>query len=99
MNKIAGKKIKEQHGMVSSSYVASKVFYRDFVAQIRTFLGLEVVEYTKMMDHARFKAIKRLKQQAENMGANAVLNVRFVTSATSLMTAEILVYGDAVLVV
>lgn len=83
-------------GMVTGSYVASKIFYKDFFAGIRNFFGMEIKEYTKMLDEARTKALRRMEKEAEGLGAEAVVNVRFTTAQTERGAAEILAYGTAV---
>jgi len=91
-NNISGNEI----GMVTGSYVASKVFYKDFFAKIRNFFGWEIKEYTDLLEDARKHAIKRLEENAEKMGATAVINVRITTAQTAVGAAEILVYGTAI---
>lgn len=85
-----------QIGIVSGSVVSSRFFIRDFVADIRKMLGLEVKEYTDMLAKSREIAMKRMLEQAERHGAYAVVNIRFSTSAISPQTAEILAYGTAI---
>lgn len=95
---IEGKKIIKELGMVSGTIVRSRIFYRDFLAGIRNFLGLEVVEYTEMLQDARKDAVARMTDRAYSLGANAVLSVKFMTSPTSKGTSEIFVYGTAVVI-
>lgn len=83
-------------GMVTGSYVASKIFYKDFFAGIRNFFGMEIKEYTKMLDKARSKALERMEEQARGLKADAIVNVRFTTAQTERGAAEILAYGTAV---
>lgn len=90
--KITGKEI----GIVTGSYVASKPFYRDFVAGIRNFFGWEIKEYTQLLEKSREEAMLRMVKKAEELGATAVINVRFSTAQTTRGAAEILVYGTAV---
>lgn len=91
--KIRGKEL----GLVTGSYVASKVFYKDFFAGIRNFFGLEVKEYTRMLEEAREKAVERMEKNAEELGATAIVNMRFATAQTTRGAAEILAYGTAVI--
>ena len=86
----------EELGIVTGSYVASKAFYKDFFAGIRNFFGWEIKEYTQMMDDARQKATERMKEQAEKLGADAVICTRFTTAQTERGAAELIVYGTAI---
>jgi len=83
-------------GIVTGSYVASKAFYKDFFAGIRNFFGWEIKEYTQMLDEARQKAIERMQKNAEELGATAIINMRFATAQTERGAAEIIAYGTAV---
>ena len=83
-------------GIVTGSYVASKAFYKDFLAGIRNFFGWEIKEYTAMIDEAREKALKRMEEAAEALGADAVVCVRFTTAQTERGAAEIITYGTAI---
>jgi len=69
---------------------------KDWIADIRNFLGREVIEYTEMLRDTRKEATKRMVLEAERMGANAVLNVRFATSVVTRGASELLAYGTAV---
>jgi len=91
-NQITGNEL----GLVTGSYVASKVFYKDILASVRNFFGLEITEYTKMLDEARKKAIERMEKNAEEIGADAIINVRITTAQTTQGAAEILAYGTGV---
>ena len=68
----------------------------DILSVLRTFVGGELTEYSKMLEEAREKAINRMVDDAEKMGADAVINVRFMTSMVMAGSAEILAYGTAV---
>ncbi len=83
-------------GIVTGSYVASKPFYKDFFAGIRNFFGWEIKEYTDMIEKARQKALERMEQKAETLGATAVINVRFSTAQTERGSAELMAYGTAI---
>lgn len=93
---IEGKIIKEELGLVGGSIVNSRFFIRDFFAGIRKFLGREVIEYTELLNKGREKATERMIKQAEDLDANAIVNIRFQTSQITGEAAEIYVYGTAV---
>ena len=83
-------------GLVRGNTIQAKVFYKDIAAGFRNFVGGEIKEYTSMLSEARAIALKRLEQKAEKLGADAVINVRFMTSTVMASAAEILAYGTAV---
>lgn len=83
-------------GMVSGNTVQSKNAFKDIGAGFRNIVGGEVVSYTKMLAEARDEAIQRMASQAQNMGADAVVNVRFSSASIMSGAAEILVWGTAV---
>ncbi len=93
---IEGKHIVESLGMVRGSTVRAKFFGKDILAALRNIIGGEVKEYTEMLNDARDVAIKRMTDDAENLGANAVVNVRFVSAQATQGAAELLAYGTAV---
>lgn len=93
---IQGKPIQEEMGLVGGSVVNSRFFLRDVFAGIRKFLGRELVEYTDLLETGRQIAIDRMVEQAEDLGANAVVNIRFQTSQVVSQASEIFVYGTAV---
>ncbi|MEM0466229.1 MAG: YbjQ family protein [Candidatus Thermoplasmatota archaeon] len=93
---IPGKEVAEVLGLVRGNTVQAKVFYKDIAAGFRNFVGGEIKEYTEMLSEAREIALKRMEQKAEKLGADAVINVRFMTSAIMASAAEILAYGTAV---
>ena len=95
---IQGKTIKVCKGVVSGSTVRAKHAGRDIMAGIKNIFGGELVGYTELLSESRDEAILRMKQQAKQMGANAVVNVRFSTSSVAAGAAEIYVYGTAVVV-
>ncbi len=84
--------------MVQGSTVQAKNVFRDIGASLKNLVGGELRSYTDLMNSAREEAIKRMKQEAEALGANAVLNVRFATSTITQGAAELLAYGTAVIV-
>jgi len=93
---IPGREIGEILGLVEGNTIQSKHIGKDVVAGFRQLVGGEIKEYTEMLSEAREIALKRMIEKAEEMGADAVLNVRFTTSAVMGNAAEILVYGTAV---
>ncbi len=93
---VEGKVIQEELGLVGGSIVNSRFFIKDFFAGIRKFLGREVIEYTELLNKGRKIAIERMVKQAEDLGATAIVNIRFQTSQITGEAAEIYVYGTAV---
>jgi uncharacterized protein YbjQ (UPF0145 family) len=83
-------------GLVYGNVVKSRFFARDLMAQIRKMMGWEVKEYTEMLNQSKQIAIDRMKQQAEDLGADAIVNIRFASSTVDLHAAEVLVYGTAI---
>jgi uncharacterized protein YbjQ (UPF0145 family) len=83
-------------GIARGSVVQSKHFGKDFMAGMKTLVGGEIVGYTEMLDEARQIATKRLVDQAHAMGADAVINLRFSSSAIMQGAAEVIAYGTAV---
>ena len=93
---IEGKKTVKTLGMVKGSTIRARHMGRDIVAGLRSIVGGEISEYTKLMAEAREQAIQRMVEQAEGMGANAIVDTRFVTSMVMSGASELLVYGTAV---
>ena len=91
--------IQSHIGLVQGSSVRSKHAGRDFMAGIKSIFGGELLGYTELLHESREEALDRMIKQAEGIGANAVLNVRFSTSSIAAGAAEIFVYGSAVLMV
>ncbi len=83
-------------GIVKGSVVQTKNFGKDFMAGIKTLVGGEVKEYTEMLNQARQIAIKRMVDEAQEMGADAVVNVRYASSSVMQGAAEVIAYGTAV---
>ena len=92
---IPGKEI-EAIALVKGSVVNSKHFGKDFMAGMKTLVGGEIEAYTEMLDQARQIATKRMVDEAEAMGADAVVNIRFGSSAVMQGAAEVIAYGTAV---
>lgn len=92
---IPGKEI-EALGIVKGTVVQSKNFGKDFMAGMKTLVGGEIKDYTEMLNEARQLAIKRMVDEAEALGADAVLNIRFASSSMMQSAAEVVAYGTAV---
>ncbi|MFB6340402.1 YbjQ family protein [Saccharicrinis sp. FJH2] len=93
---IPGKEITEAIGIVRGSTVRARNIGRDIFAGLKNIVGGEVSEYTQLMADSREQAIARMLKDAERVGADAVVNVRFMTSMIMQGMAEILAYGTAV---
>lgn len=93
---IPGKKIVKTFGLVRGNTIRARHVGRDIVAGLRNLVGGEIMEYTKLMAESREQAIDRMVQEAERMGANAVVGLRFTTSVIMGGAAELLSYGTAV---
>jgi uncharacterized protein YbjQ (UPF0145 family) len=93
---IEGKRITETLGLVKGSTIRARHMGRDVMAGLRNIVGGEVKEYTVMLAQAREEALQRMVEQAEKMGANAVVGTRFATSMVMSGAAEMLAYGTAV---
>ena len=95
---VPGKKIVACYGIVSGSTVRAKHAGRDLMAGLKNLVGGELKGYTELLNEAREQAMQRLQEQATEMGANAIVNVRFSTASVAAGASEIYVYGTAVLV-
>ncbi|MBU4532205.1 MAG: YbjQ family protein [Eubacteriales bacterium] len=95
---IGGKRVVKTLGLVAGNTVRSRNIGRDILAGLKNIVGGEIKEYTQLMASSRRDAIQRMILEAENMGANAVVEVRFVTAAVASTAAEIVAYGTAVVV-
>ena len=93
---IAGKTITETLGLVRGSTIRARHMGRDIVAGLRGIVGGEITEYTVMLAQSREDALRRMIEQAEKMGANAIVGTRFVTSMVMSGAAEMVAYGTAV---
>jgi uncharacterized protein YbjQ (UPF0145 family) len=93
---IAGKEITQTLGMARGSTIQAKHIGKDIMSGLRSVVGGELTEYSEMLEEAREKAINRMVEDAKKMGADAVVNVRFMTSMVMAGAAEILAYGTAV---
>ena len=93
---IPGKQITEVLGVARGSTVRARNIGRDIFAGLKNIVGGEISEYTKLQAQAREEALQRMIQDAERLGANAVVNVRITTSMIMQGASEILAYGTAV---
>ncbi len=93
---VPGKDTKEALGIVKGEIVQSKNIGRDFMAGMKTLVGGEISGYTEMLREARQVATKRMVDEAESLGADAVVDIRYGSSAVMQGAAEIIVYGTAV---
>jgi len=88
--------IVETLGLVKGNTIRARHVGKDILAGLRTIVGGEITEYTKMLAESREQALDRMIANAENMGANGIVCVRFTTSAVMAGSAELLAYGTAV---
>lgn len=95
---IAGKKVIRTLGLVRGNTIRARHLGRDITAFLRNIVGGEVSEYTKMLAEAREQALDRMIEEAESIGADAIVEVRFVTSLLMQGAAELLAYGTAVMI-
>ncbi len=93
---IPGKKIVQQLGLVRGNSVRVRHIGRDMMAGLKTIVGGEVSEYTKMLAETREQALDRMTEEAIKLDADAIINVRFSTSFIMKAAAELLAYGTAV---
>ena len=93
---VPGKTIVEHFGLVSGSTVRAKHLGRDVMAGLKNVVGGELKGYTELLQESRNESIDRMVEQARQLGATAVVNVRFATSAVASGAAELYVYGTAV---
>ena len=96
VDQVPGMRIAEHYGLVSGSTVRAKHVGRDIMASLKNIVGGELKGYTELLNDARQQATDRMVEQAQALGANAVINVRFSTSSVAQGAAEIYVYGTAV---
>jgi uncharacterized protein YbjQ (UPF0145 family) len=94
---IPGYRLREVKGLVQGNTVRAKHMGRDIAAGFKNLVGGELKGYTELLTESRRQAMERMLAQAQQLGANAVVNVRFSTSAVTAGAAELYVYGTAVL--
>ncbi|ADN75819.1 protein of unknown function DUF74 [Ferrimonas balearica DSM 9799] len=95
---IPGKTITQHLGLVQGNTVRAKHVGRDLMAGLKNIVGGELKGYTELLNEAREEAVGRMIEQAQAIGANAVINVRFSTSSVTSGAAELFAYGTAVVV-
>ena len=95
---IQGKRVVKTFGLVRGNTIRARHVGQDILAGLKNLVGGEIVEYTKLMAESREQAIDRMSDEAERLGANAILSIRFTTSMIMGGAAELLAYGTAVLV-
>lgn len=95
---IPGRRIVKHLGLVQGSTVRAKHVGRDFMAGLKNIVGGELTGYTELLNESREEALQRMVRQAEAVGANAILNVRFSTSSITQGAAELFVWGTAVVI-
>ena len=89
-------KVLEMLGLVKGCTIQTKILGRDITQSLKTLVGGELTAYTEMMNDARALATKRMVEEAEAMHADAVVNVRYASSAVMQGAAEVIAYGTAV---
>ena len=95
---IPDKRIIKTFGLVKGNTIRARHIGKDVLALFKNIVGGEILEYTKLMAESREQAIDRMIESAEELGANAIINVDFTTSIIQGGAAELMVYGTAVLV-
>jgi len=93
---IPGRRIVEHFGLVSGSTIRAKHLGRDLMASLKNLVGGELKGYTQLLSESRDQATQRMISQARDLGANAIVNVRFSTSSVAQGAAELYAYGTAV---
>ncbi len=93
---VPGRTIRELKGLVQGNTIRAKHFGRDLAASLKNIVGGELKGYTELLTEARRQAVERMIAQAQELGADAIVNVRFTTSAVTQGAAELYAYGTAV---
>ncbi len=93
---VPGKTITQHFGIVSGSTVRAKHVGRDIMAGLKNIVGGELKGYTELLQESRKQATERMIKQAEQLGANAIVNIRYATSSVAQGASELYVYGTAV---
>lgn len=93
---VPGRSIVEHFGLVQGSTIRAKHLGRDFAAGLKNIVGGELKGYTELLQESRAEATSRMVSAARELGANAIVNVRFTTSSVAQGASEILAYGTAV---
>ncbi|MCP4490462.1 MAG: YbjQ family protein [Gammaproteobacteria bacterium] len=97
METVPGKTINKHFGLVQGNTIRAKHVGRDIMAGLKNIFGGELTGYTELLSESRQEATDRMVAQAQALGANAILNVRFSTSSVTQGAAELYAYGTAVL--
>lgn len=93
---VSGKRVVRTLGLVRGNTIRARHIGKDILALLRNIVGGEIAEYTKMLAESREQALDRMVQEARGLGANGVIEVRFVTAMVMQGAAELLAYGTAV---
>ncbi|MFK7816500.1 MAG: YbjQ family protein [Gammaproteobacteria bacterium] len=93
---VPGKKITQHFGLVQGNTIRAKHLGKDFLAGLKNIFGGELGAYTELLAESRQEATDRMVQQAQAMGANAIVNIRYSTSSVAQGAAELYAYGTAV---
>ena len=93
---VPGKKISVAIGIVRGNTIRARHLGKDILAALKNMIGGEIEEYTKMIAESREQSLERMVEEAKSMGADAVINVRFMTASMMQNAAELLAYGTAV---
>ncbi len=95
---VPGRQIREVKGLVQGNTIRAKHAGRDIAASFKNLVGGELTGYTELLTESRRQALERMIAQAQELGANAVVNVRFTTSSVTAGAAEMYAYGTAVVI-
>ena len=95
---VPGYQVVELKGLVQGNTIRAKHVGRDLAAGLKNLVGGELKGYTELLTESRRQAIERMMGQAQQLGANAVVNVRFTTSSVTQGAAELYAYGTAVVI-
>jgi len=95
---VFGKKIVKTLGLVRGNTIRARHVGRDIMAGFRNIVGGEITDYTKMLAESREQALDRMQEEAEKLGANAIVGMRFITYFVMGGAAELLAYGTAVVI-
>lgn len=96
LEQVPGKKIVQHFGLVQGNTIRAKHLGKDFLAGLKNIFGGELGAYTELLAESRKEATDRMIQQAQSMGANAIVNIRYSTSSVAQGAAELYAYGTAV---
>lgn len=93
---IPGAAVERHLGLVTGTSIQAKHFGKDFFAGVKNMLGGELTQYSELLNEARDEALRRMTAHAQELGADAVVAIRFTTSTIAVGAAEFMVYGSAV---